>query len=623
MRDTWTRLRARLGFLSLPLCFLSYVFLDLSFRYFYLFLGPAQLFTETSLRFTLGWALIFTGGIMALPPVIRRIAMVASSCLFSLLVIVHGAMFNVFGHFFSFSDLSYAGDGAKFFSWSYIRLRKALLLCVAASLMLMVLAALLVRKKPEKHWTDGPKRAGAVFLAAVGLVLAARTHNSLMPADTQVLWSSQYDESGARYKRFTDPNFWLHEVGLYQYSVRDLFVSMGWENDPAGIPRLDRFFQERRDQVSGDNELTGALQGKNLIMVMLESVDTWMLTEEYMPNLCALRRKSLDFTRFYTPLMLSAGTFNTEIMSQTGLIPTPVGVGPVTYADNSFPLSLANLFRQEGYTAASFHSASPSIYTRGRIHVNLGFEAYHNYVDMNMDDYRLDSQMLGGYGLMTGSEPFFSFVITYSGHGPYNDELAVISAPHIDAARAAVARSGVTDSAENMEEYVRAVAHIMETDAFVGGLLDALEADGKLEDTVLLFYTDHYGKYMTDKEFLCRLKGISASSPELYHTPCFLYSADLEGRKIDKYASPADLIPTLINLFGLDADRGWYVGDDILGDGGGFVIFPNCAWLDGSGYWTGSEGGADQDRAADVRRRTEVSADCLHSDYFRVTGLLR
>lgn len=617
MKDTLHRFRIKLGFLSLPLLFLSYIFLDYSFRYLYLFLDPAEPFGMISLRFTLGWALLLTGVAGVLPVLARRIYMVASGALISLLVIVNGVMMNIFGHFFSFSDMSYAGDGARFFSWSYVRLRKALLLSVALSLLMSVLAAVLTRKR-EKSWTDGPRRFGAAVLAAVGLIVVARTHNSLLPAEGLMLWDSQYDEAGAQYKRFTDPNFWLYKVGLYQYSVRDLCVSMGWENGPASVPRLDRYFQDRRNQISSGNEVTGALQGKNLIMVMMESVDTWMLTEDYMPNLFALRQKSLDFTHFYTPLMLSAGTFNTEIMSQTGLIPTSVGVGPVTYADNSFPLSLPNLFRREGYTARSFHCASPTIYLRGRIHANLGFERYHNGEAMKMDDFQLDSQMLGGYGLMTEKEPFFSYIITYSGHGPYNSELANISAPHLDAARAAVARSGVTGSEENMEEYIHAIAHIMETDAFVGDLLEALEADGKLEDTVLLFYTDHYGKYMTDRQFLCQLKGVSAASPELYHTPCFLYSADLPGKKIDKYASAVDLIPTLINLFGLNVDRSWFVGEDILNGEEGFVIFPNCAWLDGSGYWTGSEPDADRKRAADVRQRTEVCADCLHSDYFRV-----
>lgn len=45
------------------------------------------------------------------------------------------------------------------------------------------------------------------------------------------------------------------------------------------------------------------------------------------------------------------------------------------------------------------------------------------------------------------------------------------------------------------EEYTRAVAQAMETDAFIGGLRERLEADGHAEDTVLMLFTDHYCKY--------------------------------------------------------------------------------------------------------------------------------
>ena len=56
-------------------------------------------------------------------------------------------------------------------------------------------------------------------------------------------------------------------------------------------------------------------------MVMLESIDTWLLTPEYMPNLYALQQQGTNFVHNYTPLFLSAGTFNTEFISQTGLLP--------------------------------------------------------------------------------------------------------------------------------------------------------------------------------------------------------------------------------------------------------------------------------------------------------------
>lgn len=46
--------------------------------------------------------------------------------------------------------------------------------------------------------------------------------------------------------------------------------------------------------------------------------------------------------------------------------------------------------------------------------------------------------------------------------------------------------------------YVYAVAGAMETDLFIGELVDRLTQEGLLEDTVLIFYADHYDYYMMD-----------------------------------------------------------------------------------------------------------------------------
>lgn len=54
---------------------------------------------------------------------------------------------------------------------------------------------------------------------------------------------------------------------------------------------------------------------------------------------------------------------------------------------------------------------------------------YHSGAEMGMDDYMLDSQMMEGYDMFIPEGPFFSYIITYSGHGPYTEEMGNISAP--------------------------------------------------------------------------------------------------------------------------------------------------------------------------------------------------
>ena len=75
-----------------------------------------------------------------------------------------------------------------------------------------------------------------------------------------------------------------------------------------------------------DNAYTGLLAGKNVIMVQLEAIDTWMLQEAYMPNLAKLKSEGLVFTNHYTPAYISAGTFNTEFMTNSGLLPATGGI---------------------------------------------------------------------------------------------------------------------------------------------------------------------------------------------------------------------------------------------------------------------------------------------------------
>ena len=618
----WIAKLQNIRWLSSFLCFFSFLFLDFSFRYIYSFAGSTDVWDAQPVNFTIGWALLFTGLLLFLPRLLRRIAMMVLILFFTLLALVHAAMYNIFGSFFTFSDLNFAGDGAKFFSWSYLSFRKLFLICLVVTVLIMVLAVLCVPKKqPGVHpW----KRCLiAAVLCLLSLYPLIKTHRDSLPQEDTMWWGSTYDPASSEeiYKNFTDSNRALTMTGLYQYTFRNFVVSFGLEGSDVDLDELDAFYEERAQEISGDNEMTGAFEGKNLIMVMMESIDTWMITPEYMPNLYALQQESINFSNHYTPLFLSAGTFNTEITSQTGLIPSSTGVNNSSYSTNAFPLSLANLFEEKGYTANSFHSANPFIYSRGSIHVNLGFEAYHNYEDMGMDDYMLDSQLIRAYDQMVlDDENFFSYIITYSGHGPYTQEMSNISDPHLQAAQEAVAASGITGSEANMTEYTLAIAHAMETDAFIGELIQQLQADGHLEDTVLLFYSDHYGKYMTDLDFLKEVKGVGDSETELYHTPCFLYSADQEPLTVEKCTSTVDLLPTLVNLFALDADRRYYVGDDIFGDKGGIVMFPNYSWYDGEIYYSADYDGEMTDYitevSLEVKERLDASFDTLKGNYF-------
>lgn len=618
VRDAAGAASRKFGAASLPLFFMALVFLDYAFRWVYAQAGSTRLLSWKPMLFTGSWALLLTSLVALLPRIARRIAMGVLGVFFGFIVVLHGVMFNVFGHFFSFADMSFAGDGAKFFSWTYFQLPKKIYFFVLVFLLMVAAAAILVprpKASGKKLWI---RRGCALLMVPLCLGAIWFEHQTLMPKADDMTWLTTFNPNSEPevYKGFTDANRSMKLTGIYQYAARNFTVSFGIGTDLRGAAELTEAFESR--EVPGPNEFTGRLKGKNLIMVMLESIDTWLAQPEYMPNLCRLMDEGVEFTDFYTPLFISAGTFNTEIITQTGMVPPVAGMPSGGYSTNAFPLSLAHLFADKGYSANSFHESEGPIYSRGTVHLNLGFEKYYSGWEMGMEVIQLDSQMLNGFDDMVSDGPFYTFIITFSGHGPYTEASIRIAAPHLEAARKVVGESGITGTQENMEEYTHAIAHAMETDEFIGGLMDRLEEAGLLEDTAVLFYADHYGKYMSDKEFLSRLKGVQAGTPELYHTPCVLVGAGLEPRKVDKVTCSLDVVPTIADLFGLDAPLNYYAGESMFSPGEGMIPFPNNGWYDGETYYTGDSGIQEENpRAAELRQRVETSAEAVRTDYFK------
>ena len=629
---------AILSRLALPIWMLALLGQDLLFRRLYGFAGGVDWLAPIPLSFTLLWLLVFGGLVLLLPRLGGRVVVLLITVLSCLLTVVHAVMYHLFGNFFGFSDLLYAGDGAAFFSVQYLQMRKLLLADIVLTLAVGILAVIFLPRHRKEAKAIRRRVAGglaAICIGLGGLFVLNQKLSVEMKANEIMTWkvhSDAFQEFGTQdqieYTRFQNSNVCLPLTGLYQYTARDLAKNI--LSDTAAdkkkiVENLEAWCRQR--QPHEDNEMTGCLKGKNLIMIMVESLDTWMLREDVMPNLCALQKQSLNMVHHYTPLYLSAGTFSTEFCSQTGIIPPPSGVSTNAYYENDLPASLPHLFAREGYRVNSFHPSYPSIYNRGAIHKNLGFEAYHDFTMMHMKDYMLDTQMLNGFDQMVSREqPFYSFIITYSGHGPYNEEMNNIAQPHLEQARKIAAASGITASADVMEQYTRALAHIMETDDFIGGLMERLEQTGLADNTVIVLYGDHFCKYLTDLDFLQDLKGVENRNL-LCNTPWLIWSRDLAPATEEKYSSTADIFPTICNLFDLDADLQCFVGDDLFSEAGGLVYWRDGSVYDGSIYVDGtkSENLTQEEyvRIQEARDKLDFSWNSFRYNFFSIHSPLR
>lgn len=127
------RLRPAPLWLSLLPAFLAYFFLDFSLRLFYGAMSDVSLWAWQPLVFTLLWSGTMTAIAALLPRTGRRIFLLVTFVPFALLTIAHCVLYQLTGTCFSFADLAYAGDGARFISAAYFHLKVGQWLSIAVS----------------------------------------------------------------------------------------------------------------------------------------------------------------------------------------------------------------------------------------------------------------------------------------------------------------------------------------------------------------------------------------------------------------------------------------------------------------------------------------------------------
>jgi phosphoglycerol transferase MdoB-like AlkP superfamily enzyme len=115
-------------------------------------------------------------------------------------------------------------------------------------------------------------------------------------------------------------------------------------------------------------------------------------------------------------------------------------------------------------------------------------------------------------------------------------------------------------------------------------LLQGLEENGLLEDTVIVAFADHYLYTLNDKAILDE-NGKITDNNLINHTPFFIWSQGITAENIEKVNSQIDILPTVLNMFGFDPPDQYFIGGDIMCDEyAGYVFFSDYSWYDGNIY---------------------------------------
>ena len=222
--------------------------------------------------------------------------------------------------------------------------------------------------------------------ALITIILFVSIH-SVMPltygsATKELEWDAWSNRRNV-YNSFNDNNKSMQLVGLFEYNVRNFYVNFLRKNEEAtseSLTFLDTIFKSEPELHR--NKYTGLFEGKNLIILQLESIDKFLTTKEIMPNLNSLREHSIDFLDHYSFVNGGGSTFNSEFMVNTGYAtPYSYNQNAYTFSKNNFDYSLPNLFKSVNYTVKK-----GIINVNYLLKLNKGSDLYYKNANLGLDD---------------------------------------------------------------------------------------------------------------------------------------------------------------------------------------------------------------------------------------------
>ena len=569
------------------LIFLPFLLMDIIIRSFGNGTNLYKVWNIIPNLFTITWACLFIGISLSLKSKIGKWVYLGVNILFLIMFLTNGIYYSMTHNFFDFILLESTSEGAPYMMdcikncniWIYIW-------------FVIIIFTIYVgfRKIPKK---DNFNYKNVIIVVLIFLLIHLLLPNLYGSANSSLEWNTWQNPRNI-YKNFNDANKSMSITGLYEYTIRNFYITFlqtEEEETSEDYEFLMEAFSVNNNEV---NKYTGIFKNKNLIFVQLEGIDDWLLTEKDMPTLYGMLNNSFVFQNHYSYYNGGGSTFNSEFAVNTGFI-TPLSYTQNAYSfnKNSFPYSMANMFKNQDYVVNAFHMNSGEYYSRQTNYTNWGYDKYYGLLDINDykdKSYTLDRELINDVTfqekMFSKDSKFVDYIITYSNHLPFTNTKGVCKLLYdmemdLDDTVDMGEESSSTFVQLTEEECIRKQAH--ETDYMMELLLKKLTELNLIDDTVIVVFTDHYLYTVEDKTILDKYK--NTSNNLINKTPFFIWQNNMKRTNIKEVTSQLNILPTTLNLFGINYNPNYYIGSDALSSNyKGIVFFSDYSWYDGNIY---------------------------------------
>ena len=531
------------------------------------------------LGFNLSWILLYITIAYAIHKKRNRIIYFTCLNIFWIVMLcAHIIYCQQMGKYMIFSDLFMAGEGLQYLEVIFVNLNFGLVLAVLISVISNI--TLIVYNKDSLTEKNTPKQKVLFTLIVLVAITRLISFLSLGAEEPTNTWKERFNVKSI-YNNYTDPNPAAYLSGFYEYNFRSVYkyfyniITLDKKTLESTIDNYNSIYGITKT----NNEYTGLFKDKNVIYVMMESVDSWVVDKETMPTLYKLQQEGLYFSNRYSPFFNGGQTINTEFALNSGLYAITSRDPIYEIKDVDYTYSLANMLKNNGYKVNSFHGNTGKFYSRSAFHNLLGYDYHYSLKDMQdagiLDktaNYLSDSAAISDdkvFDYMTPDGKFLSFFTTYSAHLEYNKGNKVYK----------TIKHEIKNKDYTEEELIYRTL-CRDTDNFLKILIDKLNKKGLLDDTVIVLVTDHYVYGYSDQEYVASKKQVKNNRKELQNTPFIIWSKDMEHKNIDTILDTADILPTVLNLLGIDYNPNNYIGTDVFSENhDDFVWFSNGEYI--------------------------------------------
>lgn len=431
----------------------------------------------------------------------------------------------------------------------------------------------------------------------------------------------------SRLNKQWDRRYVVMEFGVYTYQINDVVSSVRAKvNSMFGYDDAAKTFRdyyENKEEDTSTNMYTNLFEGKNVIAIHAESIQNFTLNlsfndRELTPNLNKLASEGVYFSNFYSQESVGNSS-DSEFTSLSSLMPSTSGTVFVNYFDRKY-VTTTDLLRQKGYYTFSMHANVASAWNRSNAYKYLGYDNFYAYTDA----YTIDEEL--GLGLSDKSffsqsvdiikeikennGNFYGTLIMLTNHTPFtaledSDEYSVDLTREVVNEETGEVETETVEYLEGtkMGNYLKSVNY---ADSAIGQLINDLEANGLLDDTIIVIYGDHdcklkksefrklYESEYIDEVLIDNSEKIDKIDDYTYElnrkVPFIIWSKDLSGTKYNQEVTQVmgmiDVMPTLGNMLGIK--NKYALGNDIFSTEENVVVFPNGSFITDKLYYNSS-----------------------------------